>query len=111
MRSTFTLQRLLSSNVGSSGPSLRRMLLSTSTSSSTSSTPSPSPSNSERANNKGGSREDKASRPASANRPFSLPPGKFRPKQSLGQNFLSDQNYVNKIVEAMPPDQSAQGHR
>ncbi|CAM9696028.1 unnamed protein product, partial [Ectocarpus fasciculatus] len=24
----------------------------------------------------------------------------FRPKQSLGQNFLSDQNYVNKIVDA-----------
>ncbi len=57
------------------------------------------------------SSKEKAQRPASTNRPFSLPPGKFRPKQSLGQNFLSDQNYVNKIVEAMPPDQSAQGHR
>lgn len=34
------------------------------------------------------------------NRPFSLPPGEFRPKQSLGQNYLSDQNYVNKIVQA-----------
>eukprot|EP01040_Poterioochromonas_malhamensis_P005807 gene5807-6247_t len=33
-------------------------------------------------------------------RPFTLPPGKFRPKQSLGQNYLSDQNYVNKIVAA-----------
>jgi ribosomal RNA small subunit methyltransferase A len=33
-------------------------------------------------------------------RPFSLPPGEFRPKQSLGQNFLSDQNYVMKIVDA-----------
>jgi 16S rRNA (adenine1518-N6/adenine1519-N6)-dimethyltransferase len=34
------------------------------------------------------------------NRPFTLPPGEFRPKQSLGQNYLSDQNYVNKIVDA-----------
>jgi len=34
-------------------------------------------------------------------RPFTLPPGAFRPKQSLGQNFLSDQNYVNKIVDAL----------
>lgn len=34
------------------------------------------------------------------NRPFTLPPGEFRPKQSLGQNYLSDQNYVNKIVQA-----------
>lgn len=34
------------------------------------------------------------------NRPFSLPPGEFRPKQSLGQNFLSDQNYVLKIVDS-----------
>ena len=33
-------------------------------------------------------------------RPFTLPPGEFRPKQSLGQNFLSDQNYVMKIVNA-----------
>jgi 16S rRNA (adenine1518-N6/adenine1519-N6)-dimethyltransferase len=33
-------------------------------------------------------------------RPFTLPPGQFRPKQSLGQNYLSDQNYVNKIVTA-----------
>jgi len=37
------------------------------------------------------------------NRPFTLPPGMFRPKQSLGQNFLSDQNYVNKIVKAFNP--------
>lgn len=37
---------------------------------------------------------------AAADRPFSLPPGEFRPKQSLGQNFLSDQNYVMKIVRA-----------
>lgn len=34
------------------------------------------------------------------NRPFTIPKGEFRPKQSLGQNFLSDQNYVNKIVDA-----------
>lgn len=33
-------------------------------------------------------------------RPFTLPPGQFRPKQSLGQNYLSDQNYVTKIVES-----------
>ncbi|CAM9162922.1 unnamed protein product, partial [Ectocarpus sp. 13 AM-2016] len=34
----------------------------------------------------------------SANRkPPSLPQGEFRPKQSLGQNYLSDQNYVMKI--------------
>eukprot|EP00981_Chlorochromonas_danica_P000794 scaffold192_cov320-Ochromonas_danica.AAC.5 len=33
-------------------------------------------------------------------RPFTLPPGEFRPKQSLGQNYLSDQNYVTKIVDA-----------
>lgn len=44
-------------------------------------------------------------------RPFSLPPGKFRPKQSLGQNFLSDQNYVIKIVDSMPGDLSEQGHK
>jgi 16S rRNA (adenine1518-N6/adenine1519-N6)-dimethyltransferase len=34
------------------------------------------------------------------NRPFTLPPGEFRPKQSLGQNYLSDQNYVSKIISA-----------
>lgn len=37
-------------------------------------------------------------------RPFTLPPGKFRPKQSLGQNFLSDQNYVVKICDALNDD-------
>lgn len=37
-------------------------------------------------------------------RPFTLPPGEFRPKQSLGQNFLSDQNYVLKIVDAFSDD-------
>lgn len=37
-------------------------------------------------------------------RPFTLPPGQFRPKQSLGQNFLSDQNYVMKIVDAFTDD-------
>lgn len=34
-------------------------------------------------------------------KPFTLPPGKFKPKQSLGQNFLSDQNYVRKIVDSL----------
>lgn len=38
------------------------------------------------------------------NRPFTIPSGQFRPKQSLGQNFLSDQNYVNKIVDAFSDD-------
>ena len=33
-------------------------------------------------------------------RPFTLPSGLFRPKQSLGQNFLRDQNYVLKICDA-----------
>lgn len=37
-------------------------------------------------------------------RPFTLPPGEFRPKQSLGQNFLSDQNYVVKIVDSFTDD-------
>lgn len=37
---------------------------------------------------------------AAKDRPFSLPPGQFKPKQSLGQNFLSDQNYVLKIVDS-----------
>ena len=37
-------------------------------------------------------------------RPFTLPPGLFRPKQSLGQNFLADQNYVNKIVNTLTDD-------
>ena len=36
----------------------------------------------------------------SKDRPFTLPPGAFKPKQSLGQNFLSDQNYVMKIVDS-----------
>lgn len=31
----------------------------------------------------------------------SLPADEFRPKQSLGQNYLSDQNYVLKIVNAV----------
>eukprot|EP01031_Cornospumella_fuschlensis_P033369 gene33369-40373_t len=38
--------------------------------------------------------------PTIPDRPFTLPPGQFRPKQSLGQNYLSDQNYVQKIVDA-----------
>ena len=41
-------------------------------------------------------------------RPFTLPAGKFKPKQSLGQNFLSDQNYVLKICDAFR-DGSAKG--
>jgi ribosomal RNA small subunit methyltransferase A len=44
------------------------------------------------------------------NRPFTLPPGLYRPKQSLGQNFLSDQNYVLKIVNAFS-DISEKGRR
>ena len=43
-------------------------------------------------------------------RPFTLPSGQFKPKQSLGQNFLSDQNYVNKICDAFS-DSSKEGHR
>mmetsp|Transcript_17043 Transcript_17043/g.32083 ORF Transcript_17043/g.32083 Transcript_17043/m.32083 type:complete len:327 (+) Transcript_17043:173-1153(+) len=37
-------------------------------------------------------------------RPFTLPPNEFKPKQSLGQNFLSDQNYVRKIVKMFSDD-------
>lgn len=43
-------------------------------------------------------------------RPFTLPAGQFKPKQSLGQNFLSDQNYVLKICDAFV-DKSSEGHR
>ena len=43
-------------------------------------------------------------------RPFTLPTEQFRPKQSLGQNYLSDQNYVNKICNALV-DESADGER
>ncbi len=43
-------------------------------------------------------------------KPFKLPPGEFRPKQSLGQNFLFDLNYVDKIVNAFDDD-SSDGHR
>lgn len=46
------------------------------------------------------SRRQAASTQAEPDRPFTLPPGEFRPKQSLGQNYLSDQNYVRKIVDA-----------
>ena len=35
------------------------------------------------------------------NRPPTLPAGKFRPKQSLGQNYLSDQNYASKIARSV----------
>jgi hypothetical protein len=34
-------------------------------------------------------------------RPPTLPSQEFRPKQSLGQNFLCDQNYVMKIVQSL----------
>lgn len=43
-------------------------------------------------------------------RPFTLPPGLHKPKQSLGQNYLSDQNYVVKICDAFKDD-SDQGDR
>lgn len=43
-------------------------------------------------------------------RPYTLPPGLFRPKQSLGQNYLSDQNYVLKICDAFS-DSSEEGMR
>ena len=43
-------------------------------------------------------------------RPFTLPPGLHKPKQSLGQNYLSDQNYVLKICDAFQDD-SIEGHR
>ncbi|KAG5184816.1 S-adenosyl-L-methionine-dependent methyltransferase [Tribonema minus] len=33
-------------------------------------------------------------------RPPTLPAGEYKPKQSLGQNFLSDQNYVMKICSS-----------
>ena len=63
----------------------------------------------------GGKRESKystrtKSTNANPDRPFTLPPGAFRPKQSLGQNFLSDQNYVVKICDALRDD-SAEGCR
>lgn len=47
---------------------------------------------------------------AAKDRPFTLPPGLHRPKQSLGQNYLSDQNYVVKICDAFK-DESDQGDR
>lgn len=40
-----------------------------------------------------------------SDRPYTLPPGEFKPKQSLGQNYLSDQNYVLKIVNAFSTDE------
>lgn len=45
-----------------------------------------------------------------AHRPPTLPSQEFRPKQSLGQNFLSDQNYVLKICNALV-DQSPNGRQ
>ena len=50
--------------------------------------------------NKGDNPMEVTATAAVADRPFTLPPGQFKPKQSLGQNFLSDQNYVNKICQA-----------
>eukprot|EP00916_Digyalum_oweni_P024628 GHVL01040754.1.p1 GENE.GHVL01040754.1~~GHVL01040754.1.p1 ORF type:complete len:220 (-),score=32.96 GHVL01040754.1:911-1570(-) len=40
----------------------------------------------------------------SSNRTPTLPSQEFRPKQSLGQNFISDPNYVKKITDAMESD-------
>jgi hypothetical protein len=37
-------------------------------------------------------------------RPFTLPPGEYKPKQSLGQNFLSDQNIIRNIVSCFSDD-------
>ena len=37
-------------------------------------------------------------------KPFLIPSGKFKPKQSLGQNFLTDQNYVRKIIDSLIDD-------
>ena len=48
--------------------------------------------------------------PVVRDRPFTLPPGEHKPKQSLGQNYLSDQNYVVKICDAFE-DSSEGGHR
>ena len=39
--------------------------------------------------------------PGTADRPPKLPSGAFRPKQSLGQNYLQDQNYVLKITNEL----------
>ena len=47
---------------------------------------------------------DDAAREKEKDRPFTLPSGSFKPLQSLGQNFLSDQNYVKKIVDAFKDD-------
>ena len=52
----------------------------------------------------------KSAEEALKDRPFTLPPGLHKPKQSLGQNYLSDQNYVLKICDAFQDD-SNQGDR
>ena len=39
-----------------------------------------------------------------------LPKGQFRPKQSLGQNYLQDPNYAARIVDALQCD-SERGKR
>ena len=43
-------------------------------------------------------------------RPFSLPSGEFKPKQSLGQNYLSDQNTVVRICDKFT-DNSEKGSK
>lgn len=39
--------------------------------------------------------------PACSVKPPKLPSEQFRPKQSLGQNFLTDPNYIFKIVRSL----------
>jgi len=41
---------------------------------------------------------------APSGKPNPLPPGRLRPKQSLGQNYLQDGNTIDKIVEAFDKD-------
>lgn len=36
--------------------------------------------------------------------PPRLAAGEFKPKQSLGQNFLTDPNYILKIVRSLNDD-------
>ncbi|GIX61848.1 apicoplast dimethyladenosine synthase, putative [Babesia caballi] len=37
-----------------------------------------------------------------------LPAGEFKPKQSLGQNFISDQNIMNRLCSAFDKDEGGQ---
>jgi 16S rRNA (adenine1518-N6/adenine1519-N6)-dimethyltransferase len=55
-------------------------------------------------------KEGEPETPKVKDRPFTLPPGEHKPKQSLGQNYLSDQNYVVKICDAFQDD-SEEGRR